>query len=329
MRVSMFLLIGCAVLGAACGDDDAAVAPTTTSTATTTTSTTPTTTTTSTTTTTPDGPALTSCDNTGGFTIGFPASWHADDGCAWFHPEPFELPDATDERVTAVHAHIASVPFAEVATPEESRDAARAVTVVDGLQAVRLRYQSSGQGLYPEDTPITMYAVELAPGVDSGPGTLLLDTIGLPPFDYRRNQAVLDRMARSITVTVGNVPDPAGVVARYEGGGGAFHVVAAARDDQRCLRIPPGGEEQCVPAPEADGIATVTLDNLGPILAGVTGDDVFAVAADQLDGRITFLTVPIADGDGRGFAFAFGPADVDALVALDPEGNELGTIAPN
>lgn len=286
-----------------------------------------TTTTSSPTTTTLPGGDLVACDAGEGITISAPAGWSSAGPCRWFHPEPFEVPEATDARFAAISAHLEPVPFAQIAAPEEERDAERAVTAIDGLQAVRLDYDATGDGLYPPGTPITTYAVDVAPGVEAEPRTLLVDTVGVDDFDIERNRVVLDRMARSIDVTLEGVAGRSGVVARYAGGGGAFQVVAEPDGNEICLHIVPEGDPRCVASPGPQEIATVTLDNLGPVLAGVTGDEVFAVVAERAGGPpITFLTVPVEGADARGFAFAFGPGEVDRLVLTDLLGNELGFV---
>lgn len=279
------------------------------------------------------GQELVRCESAEGFAVSYPATWSTNDGdgvagCTQFHPEPFEVPTGTDERVAAITAYVDQVPFHEAAAPDPERDADRAATAIDGLQAVRLSFETA-DGLWPEGTPITTYVVDLSPGVDEGPGTLFLDTVGLPTFDYDRNQAVLDRIAHTIEVTREDVPAADDVVARYEGGGGAFTVEGTVRDDEVCLRIPPEGDEACADVPGAGDVRTITLTDLEPILAGVTGPEVFRVTGEREDGSTTtVLPAPLEGADVRGFAFTSGPDEFVRLRTFDRAGAELGTADP-
>lgn len=275
------------------------------------------------------------CEDEEGFALEHPASWHTQsadgsEGCSQLHPGPVDVPGATDERTSAITAFIDSVPFHEAAAPDPDRDADRAVTTIDGFQAVRLEFEADDEALHPAGTPITLYAVDLSPGVDEGPGTLFLDTLGLEPFDYETNRVMLDRIARSVEVTHPDVPSAPDVVARYEGGGGGFSVEGSVADDEACLRIPPHGEEVCTAVPSPEQVLTLQLIDLEPLLAGVTGDDVFRVTAERRDGvPVSFLPAPIDDTTVRGFAYTFDLDEVQRLIAYDIHGAELAVIAPD
>lgn len=272
------------------------------------------------------------CDSPEGYAVSYPEEWSTNPGevlakCSRFHPEPFDVPQGTDERVAAIAAYVDPVPFTEVAAPDDTRDADRAVTTVDGLQAVRLAYETGGEGLWPEGTPVTLYAIDV--GTDSGSRTLIVDTIGLSQFDYRQNQQVLDRMVRTLDIQMQDVDDDPGVVARYGGGGGGFSVEGTISGEQACLRIPPQGEEVCTDLPAPDQLHTIQLENLQPVLAGVTGGEVHAVTAHRQDGSTsTVLPVAIGDSEVRGFSFPFGMGEIQRFVLTDVEGNELRTIEP-
>lgn len=324
------------LLVAGCGGGDEAGGPpeTTAPDATTTVTTTTTTTTTTTVASGLPGGELVPCESPAGFVVGRPESWSTNSGevvpaCSQLHPEPFDVPGATDERVAAITLYVDEVPFADAAAPQSGRNADRAVTTVDGLQAVRLEYETDGGGFWPEGTPIALYAIDLAPGPDDGPGTLFVDTVGLEPFDFEQNRVVLDRVARSVEVTLSGVPTDPSIVARYEGGGGGFTVEGEVAGEQACLRIPPGGERVCTDVPEADQAHTVRLVDLEPVLAGVAGEDVFSVTAERRDGEpSTVLPAPVGDAGVRGFAFTFDLDAVTRLVLRDVTGAELRTIEP-
>ncbi|GAB2693236.1 hypothetical protein [Thalassiella azotivora] len=182
---------------AACGaEGDGAPAPTET-----TTTVTATPTGTPTTTPTQDGPELTRCDNPEGFSIAYPEDWSTNSGdvvaaCSQFHPEPFDVPAGTDERVAAVVAYVDPVPFDVATDPGAATDVDRTPTTVDGRQAVRLEYTATGDALWPAGTPVTLYAVDLT--TESQDRTLFLTTVGTPDMQYEQNQDVLDRMVGTL-----------------------------------------------------------------------------------------------------------------------------------
>lgn len=279
------------------------------------------------------GGELVRCESPAGWTLAHPESWSTNPGdvvppCSQLHPEPFEVPEGTDERVAAITAYIDPVAFHEVAAPDEERNAERAATTIDGLQAARLEYEIDGGGLWPEGTPIVLYAVNLSPRAEDEPQTLFLDTVGLESFDYEENRIVLDRVARSLDVTLEDVPTDPSIVARYEGAGG-FAVEGRTLNSEACLRIPPDGEPVCTDLPARDQAHTIQLTDLEPILAGVTGSDVFRLTAETRDGEpSTFLPAPIPKSDARGFAFTFDLDELIRLTLYDVDGNELRTIEP-
>ena len=279
------------------------------------------------------GGQLVRCSNEHGFSIAHPESWHVNDGsvvsaCSQFHPDPFQVPAGTDERVAAVTAYIERVPFPRaVLSPGPSAE--RWATVVDGFQAVRMSYRAGDDGLHRPGTPITVYLVDLVIGVDEDPATLFIDTVGIPGFDYESNVVVLDRMARTVEIPGDGAPERSDVVARYEGGGGAFTVVGALRGSQACLRIPPRGEPVCTEVPGDDELSTVQLTDLEPILAGVVGGDVFGVTAERRDGDpSTVLPAPIPNSHVRGFAFTLDLDAVERIRLFDVVGNELRVVRP-
>ena len=342
----ILLLTAVIVLAAACTADDATTTteagttmpdtssstspPTTSTPATTAPTTVPETTTTTASTDLPGG-EFTRCESPEGYSIEYPSEWVTNPGdtvptCGQFHPEDFEV-TATDERHAAVTVYIDPVPFAEVAAPDPERAADRAVTAIDGRQAVRLEFDASGSGLWPDGTPITMYMIDVTP--EGGePMTMFVNTLGLSSFDYEINQVVLDRMARTIDLDMPGVEGDPSVVAAYRGGGGGFSVVAEMGDDI-CLRIPPDGDSVCTEPPAHDQLHTIQLTDLEPVLAGVTGEDVFAVNGIRREGdTVTVLPAPIGDSGLGAFSFVRSLADFESFVLRDVTGEELRTITP-
>lgn len=280
------------------------------------------------------GGELVRCESPAGFALGRPASWSTNPGgvvatCSQLNPEPFEVPEATDARLAAITAYVDPVPFDDVAAVDAHRDADRAVTTIDGLRAVRFEYVAGSEAFWPQGTSISLYAIDLAPGAGDVPRTLFLDTVDLEGFDYERNRIVLDRIARSLDVTLDGVETDPAIVARHVGGGGGFSVEAEVEGGDACLRIPPGGEPTCTELPAADQVHTIQLTDLAPVLAGVTGRDVFRLTAERRgDEPSTYLPAPIPDSEVGGFSFPFGLGEVTRLILYDITGEELRTIDP-
>lgn len=347
VRILLYSLAFVALMGAAaCGDDasdsDDALDTTTTDAAPTSSSSTSSSTSTSTTsssTSTTSVPAdpTSRCENPEGFSVVPPDGWVTNDGdvvepCSQWNPEPFEVPDGTDERVAAITAYVDPVQYADAVSPEATAgttDGDRAVTAVQGRQAVRLSYEADGDGFYPEGTPITLYAIDVA-GSNGEPATLFFDTVGTAPFDYDANVETLDRMMRTLELSMAGVETTPDTVATYLGGGGGFSVVAEHDDGQTCLRIPPNGEPVCTEDPASDQVHTIALQDLREqLLAGVTGAEVWRVDAIRLDETVqSHLAVPVPGSDLGGFAFTFGLDELETLVLLDIEGDEVRRVTP-
>ena len=146
------------------------------------------------------------CESPSGFSIAYPEGWAVNPGttvaaCTRFAPEEFTVPPGTDARVGAVTATVEAAPFDRVSSSGPDRELSRTETTVDGRPAVRIERASIG-GLWPEGVRSTAYVVELGAD-DEEPRTLVVNTVGLPQFDYARNVRVLDRMIETVTLTEG------------------------------------------------------------------------------------------------------------------------------
>ncbi len=145
------------------------------------------------------------CESPAGFAISYPEGWAVNSGetvdaCTRFAPESFSVPPATDARVGSVTASVETIPFDRLVSSGTAEPDSRQETTVDGHPAVRIQRVTAGEGLYPPGIRMTSYVVELEPG-DDGPRTLVVDTVGLPQFDYARNVRMLDRMVETIDIT--------------------------------------------------------------------------------------------------------------------------------
>lgn len=145
------------------------------------------------------------CESPAGFAISYPEGWAVNPGetvqpCTRFAPDSFTVPPATDARVGSVTASVETIPFDRVASSGTAEPDSRQETTVDGHRAIRLQRVTAGEGLYPPGIRTTTYVVELEPG-DDGPRTLVVDTVGLPQFDYARNVRMLDWMIGTVEIT--------------------------------------------------------------------------------------------------------------------------------
>lgn len=140
------------------------------------------------------------CTHPAGFRVSHPADWSVNPGttvpaCSWFAAESFDVPEASDVRL----ADITLRTVEEARPPAVWSDVAVSTAVeVGGRPGVRLE-RNTGPGLYPAGTPITTYVVDLPEG-SAAENTLVASTVGLPPFDYERNVAVLDAMMASLVL---------------------------------------------------------------------------------------------------------------------------------
>lgn len=328
-----FLLI--LLIAAACGDDSDEAATTTTS------STTTSTTSTSlpSTTLTPTPELLTlgqSCQSPDGFSISYPTEWEAVSDCGQFGPAPVEEPErATDERTGVVSAYVDPVPFKEASQSIEGEQS-RAVSTVDGLQAVRAGSRSTGEGLYPAGTASVTWMVDLSVGMDDEPATLSVNAVNavniLDDVDFDRAVTTMDRMVRSLDLTADDAVDVDNVVARYEGGGAPFTVAVAAAATQpaTCLRLVDGDGIACVEAVDSNGdVALTRLDGpAGPITVGITSPDVFAIELSTSERTMTFLPVTYPARNSLAFALPVEPADLDSVILRAVDGTVIAQPDP-
>lgn len=154
-----------------------------------------------------EGPALAQecTDAENGYTIRYPEGWHTNSGtespaspCAYFHPEPFTLPDVAREVTDkAVSVFVDSVPF-EVTSDPAGRETKEVLVQeeirVAGREAVRYETVASGEGMFPEGTRHYTYVV------NAGGGRSLFVTTRdqVPDVDYEEVKAVIDRMVDSL-----------------------------------------------------------------------------------------------------------------------------------
>lgn len=327
MPRSIIALFGAfALVIASCGDDD--------ETADTTTTTPEATTSTEVTTTTAPDPTdgWERCENPEGFSIAYPGDWTTNDGsvtepCSLFDPEAFEVPEATDARVAAVSAYVDDVPFNEVAAPEAGED--HATTVVDGHQAVRT--EGPAGEFYGDHTQRAAYAIDLALGVDDGPGTLFVDVVDVDDVAYDDAVSVLDRMVKTIDLDVEDQSET-DVVVRYEGAA-PWTARLGERGGDPCVTAPATdeGTTECFTTASANALRFADFSgDLFSAMGGVTGDAVFRVDITTDSGQLSYLPVTPGAGeqdspDGiRGWAVPIPLDSVEQITWSDIDGEQLG-----
>ncbi len=202
---ALSLVVAFSLVTGACGDGggtDAGDSTGTTSTSTASTTTTTTSADETTTTSQADGVVLAqSCTNReDGYGIQFPQGWSTNEGevvppCRYFHPQAFEVPEATEVFDLAITVRVDDVPFTRVTSEEDSlgeRVLSREETTVAGHQAVRVEVQSTGDALLPEGVHSYRYHVD----VDGG--TLTATTHDVGDVGYEGNKDIVDQMMETL-----------------------------------------------------------------------------------------------------------------------------------
>jgi hypothetical protein len=243
--------------------------------------------------------------------VSYPTDWWASTGelaCGSFAPTELDLTPNTD-TTAPVMIFADPVEFRIAVAPTESRDElSRAVSTVDGRQAVRI-VSTVQEGLYPVGTEVTSYFVELEP-VDDAPRTLVATTADIGAYDYERNVTLLDEMAHTIRL---DSPGPNNLIASYRGGGAPFDVFAGADGAETCLTVDPGEATTCLAAPAGN---RVNADVIGDALVGLAGPDVFQI---QVENGVSFLPV---DTDSGTSAWAV-PFDGSEFEVLGSDGDTV------
>lgn len=120
--------------------------------------------------------------------------------CRFFHPEPFEVPEATEVIGLAVTVSVEPVAFERVSGSDDltEDELSREETTVAGRPAVRVETVSTGDGLLPEGIRSYRYAVDL------DGRTLVAVTRDVEGLDYAANQDVVDAMMDSLDLVSGS-----------------------------------------------------------------------------------------------------------------------------
>lgn len=258
----------------------------------------------------------------------YPEGWQVEDGnCEFFDPELDELEEGT-EPDTAIAVRVADARFREVSTSDRgTRDEVRHVGATSGYQAVRVRAESTGQGLYPEGQPILQYLVDLDPGTDDEGGTLIMTATPSDGADFAQASEALDRIAGTVRIvpTATDARAPNFVVTRVEGGGTPYAVTY----DGECFRLHPGDpstaatDEACdVDAPQ-EGISGVILgEGDGQVVAGLASARATLLESDAASAPYGAFTQSLEGASAFAYDAIRTPIDVRAL---DVRGDRIAT----
>jgi len=139
------------------------------------------------------------CENPdAGYAVRYPAGWHTNDGsatapCSFFHPEGFELPEASEPPPRAVSISREPVAFADVTRESPAtRVVASEEVGVAGRPALRRETESTGDGLLPAGVRSLEYLVDLEGE------TLVAATRSQGGLDFERNGEVLQEMVATL-----------------------------------------------------------------------------------------------------------------------------------
>jgi hypothetical protein len=137
-----------------------------------------------------------------GFRISYPVGWFASEGdpelaCRFFHPDPFEVPPATEfSGLIAVGILPAQGPFDELLAgwtdPLFATVLSRRDVTIDERPAVEIETEATGEGLDAAGTKTFAYLVDL-----NGEG-FVLTTAGFSGAAYARYRAAVEAMASSL-----------------------------------------------------------------------------------------------------------------------------------
>ncbi len=137
-----------------------------------------------------------------GFSIEYPDDWHTNAGdvaptCSFFHPQAFELPEASEAIGIAIRVDREPVEFERIAGDAFGREVLeREETTVAGRPAVRVEYESTGEALLDAGTRGVDYLVDLGGGE-----TLVASTVAVGGLDFEENVRVLDEMVKTVRLT--------------------------------------------------------------------------------------------------------------------------------
>lgn len=137
-----------------------------------------------------------------GYQVQYPQDWHVNDPegadpCAWFHPDPFTLPVATEAPDIAIRISVEDLGYQQMSDAITSGPNVKQVVSTEqievaGRRALRVEVVESGEVFYPEDTRQTIFAVEWEEAA------LTASTTSVAEGDYTAHVEVLDAMVQTL-----------------------------------------------------------------------------------------------------------------------------------
>jgi hypothetical protein len=192
LALAALLLLGAGALVGALvatrGDDDGEAAPATTRTTTTRTETT----------TTVEEPWVRCRNDDLGYSIAHPPDWH-EEHCAFFDPEPFEVPENSDFYGVAMEVQVAQDSFRNIVRgltdPRFARVVSRQDLSVNGRPGVLVETEATGEGLFERGYRIYAYVLDL----DGRPPVIVQATRG-PGEAWGGRKEIADLAVTSLRV---------------------------------------------------------------------------------------------------------------------------------
>lgn len=146
---------------------------------------------------------LTSTCMASGYTVSYPEDWFTEDRsdgarCRFFHPEPFEVPVASEATAIAIVLRMEDIPYDDLLVELDRSRAEELVTrsdvEVDGRAATVVLAEATGRALLPEGAQAYRYLIDIG-----GP-TLVASALDTAGGNFEDHRQVLDRMMSSLQI---------------------------------------------------------------------------------------------------------------------------------
>jgi hypothetical protein len=140
------------------------------------------------------------CENAAlGYSIAYPPGWHHDRQCAFFDPNPIEVPENSDFYGAALEVQVAQDSWGNVVrglTDERfARTISRRDLRVNGRRAVLAEVEATGQGLYERGYRVYAYVVDV-----EGRAPVIVQATRRPGAPWGTRKNVADRAVRTLRV---------------------------------------------------------------------------------------------------------------------------------
>ena len=131
-----------------------------------------------------------------GYSIAYPADWHQAH-CAFFDPEPFEVPENSDFYGAALEVLVAQDSFDNLVRgltdPRFSRVISHEDVTINGLRGARVEVEATGKGLFERGYGIYAYVLDVP-----GRPPVIVQATRPPRAGWGDRKTVADRAVRSL-----------------------------------------------------------------------------------------------------------------------------------